>query len=420
MSKKTKYLKEEDLTKLDTFIQESLNKYFYVDTWDKLYSNTGKHSYDIISYKSTIPDLVIYNKTFNKNDCFFYSNKNNSNNKFTKFPRIQFLLRPKRIKYYNPSDTYEENKEEENLKPKITETFEFKSIPKEIEDKYNNDKNIKKESNVLLDELQDFMKSDKENSNENKVKLIKENENITNEQGNIKKDGKDKPKENKENFGKNRKYSNNGNYHKNKFEAPMNMNNMNPNINYNMNNFAYNSFINYQKMIGFLQYRNLFNNQLYNSNNKQMNKFNQAIPQENKDTNKNNENNKNINDNNNNSENINGDKNSKNKDNSNTIISYYDNQKDDNKVDNQKKELEKLINNMDDFIKKNVNRRGWKVVDIRNNIIVNNFNNEQLFLFLNTILSRNEEKFYSINDLETDVLFNPVKIYEDLKKVYQK
>ena len=42
MSKKTKYLKEEDLTKFDNFIQDSLNKYFYVDTWDKLISKTGK------------------------------------------------------------------------------------------------------------------------------------------------------------------------------------------------------------------------------------------------------------------------------------------------------------------------------------------------------------------------------------------
>ena len=75
---------------------------------------------------------------------------------------------------------------------------------------------------------------------------------------------------------------------------------------------------------------------------------------------------------------------------------------------------------MDDFIKKNINRRGWKVLNIKKNFIVGKFNNEQLFLFLNTIISRNEDKFYSINDDETDVLFNPLKIYEDLKKVYQK
>ena len=77
MSTKKKYLKEEDLKKFDEFIQESLNKYFYVEAWDKLYSITKKDSYDIINDNSTIPDLVIYNKSFNKNDCFLYSNKKN-------------------------------------------------------------------------------------------------------------------------------------------------------------------------------------------------------------------------------------------------------------------------------------------------------------------------------------------------------
>lgn len=418
MSKNTKYLKEEDLSNLDKFIQDSLKKYFYVDVWDKLYSNTGKNYYDIISIKSTIPDLVIYNKTFNKNDCFFHSNKKS---KYIKFPRIQFLLRPRRIKYYNPSDTYGENKEEENLKKDVSDSFEFKSIPKEIEDKYNinNEKNTKKEKNVLLDELQDFMKSDNKNTNENKVKLIKENENISNKEENKKKDEIEKPKENKQNSEKIRNFSKKENYYENKFEAPMNLNNLNQNINYNMNNFALNNFLYYQKMIGLFQYRNLYNSQLSNASNTQMNKFNQNIPQGNKDVNNNNSNNSKISDNNN-SINNNGDKNSMNKSNNNAIISYYDNKKDDNKVDNQKKELEKLINNMDDFIKKNINRRGWKVLNIKKNFIVGKFNNEQLFLFLNTIISRNEDKFYSINDDETDVLFNPLKIYEDLKKVYQK
>ena len=126
MSKRTNYLKEEDLTKFDKFIQDSLNKYFYVDTWDKLISNTGKDSYDIISYNSTIPDLVIYNKTFNKSKCFLHTNKNT---KFIKFPRIQFLLRPKKVKNYNPSNTYgvEVKKESKDYEEqKYLEPFEFK------------------------------------------------------------------------------------------------------------------------------------------------------------------------------------------------------------------------------------------------------------------------------------------------------
>ena len=41
--------------------------------------NTGKYYDTIISHKSTIPDLVIYNKVFNKNECFTEANKNENN-----------------------------------------------------------------------------------------------------------------------------------------------------------------------------------------------------------------------------------------------------------------------------------------------------------------------------------------------------
>ena len=57
----------------DLFIQSCLDKYFYAEPWKKLYERTGKLHRDIISDKSTIPDLIIYNKTFNKSDCFIES-----------------------------------------------------------------------------------------------------------------------------------------------------------------------------------------------------------------------------------------------------------------------------------------------------------------------------------------------------------
>ena len=117
------------------------------------------------------------------------------------------------------------------------------------------------------------MKSDNKNTNENKVKLIKENENISNKEENKKKDEIEKPKENKQNSEKIRNFSKKENYYENKFEAPMNLNNLNQNINYNMNNFALNNFLYYQKMIGLFQYRNLYNSQLSNASNTQMNKF---------------------------------------------------------------------------------------------------------------------------------------------------
>ena len=44
---------------LDDFIQNSLDKYFFVEPWKKLYDNTSIFSKYIISNKSTIPDLII-------------------------------------------------------------------------------------------------------------------------------------------------------------------------------------------------------------------------------------------------------------------------------------------------------------------------------------------------------------------------
>ena len=405
-SNEKKYIKKEILKKFDEFIQESLNKYFYVDAWDKLYSITGKDSYDIISNKSTIPDLVIYNKPFNKNDCFFNSNKKS---KHKKFPRVQFILRPKEIEFYNPSNTYaDKNEEEEKTNSQILEPFEFRSIPKEIEDKYNKNINTRKENNnSLLDELKAFMKDDK--NDESKVKLIKEDE--KNEAGIKEKDEKNNNnnKVNNENRVKKRKYSNNNKrmYGKNKFERPINMNIMN-NINYNsnINNITYNNYFIYQRM--YYQNMNSPNNinklnisNINNSNNNQINPIQKEIKE-----NINNDINNKINNNVNNIIN--------NKNNTNSITSYYNN-KEIKDVD-----IEKIINNIDELINKNKENRNWKVIDLKDNITLYKFNSEELFLFLKTIINSKEDKNYSISDIDCDILFNPIKIYEDLKNKYQK
>ena len=91
-----------NLKEFDSFIQDSLHKYFFVEPWKKLYDRTGNLHKDIISDKSTIPDLIIYNKIFNKSFCFYTSNPNT----FIKFPRKRFILRPKYREEYNPTDTY--------------------------------------------------------------------------------------------------------------------------------------------------------------------------------------------------------------------------------------------------------------------------------------------------------------------------
>ena len=104
MSKVYNYKSKLHFTKfreLDDFIQNSLDKFFFVEPWKKLYENTGIFSRYIISNKSTIPDLIIFNKTFNKNDCYEGADRNY----FNKFPRMRFILRPRYKQFYNPCDT---------------------------------------------------------------------------------------------------------------------------------------------------------------------------------------------------------------------------------------------------------------------------------------------------------------------------
>jgi hypothetical protein len=68
---------------LDDFIQNSLDKYYFVDPMEEMYEATGVYSKFIVSNKSAIPDLVIWNKKFNKNECFYEG----STKDYNAFPR---------------------------------------------------------------------------------------------------------------------------------------------------------------------------------------------------------------------------------------------------------------------------------------------------------------------------------------------
>ena len=85
---------EKHLNNLDEFIQKCLDNFKFVDPKKELYESTGEDKNLIISHKSTIPDLVIWNKTFNKNNCFVGANTNNE----TKFPRYLFYIKIKKNK----------------------------------------------------------------------------------------------------------------------------------------------------------------------------------------------------------------------------------------------------------------------------------------------------------------------------------
>ena len=116
---------EAHLNNLDEFIQKCLDNFKFVDPKPELYDSTGPDKNIIISHKSTIPDLVIWNKTFNKNNCFIGADTN----KETKFPRYLFYIKikkSKKVKKNNPENknsintnnnfdaTYFENDKHEN------------------------------------------------------------------------------------------------------------------------------------------------------------------------------------------------------------------------------------------------------------------------------------------------------------------
>ena len=339
-----------NLKKLDNFIQESLYKYIQVKAWDELYKNTGKDHKEIISNKSTIPDLVIYNKGFNKLDCFYYPNKKREN---IKFPRILFLLRPKKVKEYNPSSSnivFNQQKKNE-------EKFEFKSIPKEIEDKYIG--NNKEEEKNVINELNDFMKIN--NDKQPKINIIKGN--IGNKKENDKKIDKNNAEKSQ----------------KNKFNIP-NMNNSND---YYRKCMEYQNYI-FQKM----RYNAINNKQILVNN--IPNKIMEIKP---------------ISENNN----IINNK----KDNDNLIEN-----KSSNNFEQKGKALDYL--NFEEIMKNNMTERIW-IVHNEENGLIHKYNNEELYYLLNIILKNGEFKKYSIiSNKFPDIFISPEELLDILKKILQK
>ena len=83
-----------DLNKFDEFIQKALDKYDFTNKIPKLDESSEKFHDLILNEESLIPDLIIYNKTFNKNECYleYYDYG------FNKYPRQKFNLKAKKEK----------------------------------------------------------------------------------------------------------------------------------------------------------------------------------------------------------------------------------------------------------------------------------------------------------------------------------
>ena len=151
MEQKLRFSQSEQL---DLFIQKSLDKFFFVEPWKKLYDRTGKLHKDIITDKSTIPDLVIYNKAFNKVDCYFDCKQKLLIN----YPRKRFQFKPKYKKEYNPSSTYGDENEI---------SFYINKVPNELsKNELNKSLNKNKEKNKYSEFTKEDKKGEDDDDNE--------------------------------------------------------------------------------------------------------------------------------------------------------------------------------------------------------------------------------------------------------------
>ena len=157
-----------DLSLLDNYIQKCLDLYKTVNPLKEYYEISGKYSKYIINNKSIIPDLVIYNSKFNKNDCFYdyYGSSYNA------FPRVKFILNPKKSKIQNI-------KKEEIKEVKNEEIIEEKNLKDELKkDEIIENQNDNKKANS--NESNDEKTKEEKNNEEEKEEINDEEEDLTN------------------------------------------------------------------------------------------------------------------------------------------------------------------------------------------------------------------------------------------------
>lgn len=144
---------------LDDFIQISLDKYHFVDPAKQLYDSTGFSANAIVSHKSAIPDLVIYNKKFNKNECFYDADSSIIN----LFPRLKYILKAKPLNYPPSSNNSSQNVIN---KEKFTSANSYlKSVYSETDNKSSANSNLNKQNNNNIEIKKEEFYGEKLNSN---------------------------------------------------------------------------------------------------------------------------------------------------------------------------------------------------------------------------------------------------------------
>ena len=158
---------------LDNFIQNSLNKFEFVEPSPELYKSTGNDKDLIISHKSAIPDLVIWNKTFNKNKCFEEFKAKTEN----PFPRHRFYLKLNSSIYNNKTqiknnitNSFSPNQKNLNLKKEIL-TQKDNNNPIQNITELSDTSDTSNQENILFNNNKEIKKNVNDNNN-NRKKLL--------------------------------------------------------------------------------------------------------------------------------------------------------------------------------------------------------------------------------------------------------
>ena len=402
--------------KLDNFIQESLNKFKFTKSHPELLKNISSLSHLILNSKPTLPDLVIFSKPFNKNNCF-YSYKNN--NKYISFPRRKFF-----VNYSIKSKV--NNQEKVNLiksSEKLLNQNSFKSMNKE---KKSNSK-ISSFSKSFKEKPYNFLSERNNYGKNNKSKIRKiepfslslnNNDNNSNTKNLQKKlfievEIPSSPKKEEKEISLNNENQNQNN---NDNKENNNKENNNEEKKYNLSPEQLSEI---KKEIQYAQYQNLFllQQQYYLQYLKMQNLFNDIL-----NSRINNDMKKILNNN------------------------YYNTYFNNNKNEEIKNENEKNLNKendmndplMNDFttdfklynpkvflenpvllVKNNLIERNW--ILMKENKIIINYNSDELLLFLDGRFKLGDQLIdYCIHDYQTDVVFQPLILYEILNEYLPK
>ena len=119
-----------DLNLFDDFIQTALDKFNFSPDIPKLDESAEKFHDYILDQEPQIPDLIIYNKTFNKNECFsgYYTG-------FNKYPRKKFVLNAKERKEKNHKEENDINQKDKQELENNEQTNDKESLKLEKEPK---------------------------------------------------------------------------------------------------------------------------------------------------------------------------------------------------------------------------------------------------------------------------------------------